>query len=372
LGDNDTFPLWYAQEVEGVRTDVRVVNLSLLNADWYIDQMARKAYDSEPLPITLTHDKYTGSKREFTFMYPDTTLVPTGVFVDLEKLIPFATTDDKSAMLQSMRGFENYFPTANFSIPVDSAWVVNNGIVPKEYRDSVLKHVDFVYEGYGVQKNTLIVLDMLAHFKWKRPVYFAITTGDDAYMGLQPYFQLEGLAYRLVPYYCNSIDNSTGRVNTSIMYRNLMEKFKWGNMNHPGIYLDETNIRMCMNLRNNFSRLAFALAYENKMDSAVKVCDKCVEVMPNENVPYDKMMIPIMDVYYKAKQFEKGNRVAEVLLDRCEQEIIYFSRFTGANAAYLSSDLKESAEIVQTIGLMAKEARQDKIMARAAKILGQN
>jgi len=369
LGDNDTFPLWYAQEVEGVRTDVRVVNLSLLNTDWYIDQMARKAYESEPLPFTLTKDVYHGSKREFTFMYEDTTLVPAGAFVELDKLIEFATSNEQEAMLQSMRGYENYFPTANFSIPVDSLWVVQNGVVPAEYRDSVLSHVNFIYESYGVQKNTMIVLDLLAHFQWKRPVYFAITTGDDAYMGLQPYFQLEGLAYRLMPYYCQSIDNSVGRVNTTIMYRNVMEQFKYGNMNHPGVYLDETNIRMCTNLRNNFSRLSFALAYENKMDSAVKVCDKCVEVMPNANVPYDKSMIPVMDVYYRAKQFKKGNQIAEILLNRYEQEISYFSRFSGSDAAYLSSDLKEAAEVIETIGIMAAEAKQLEVAEKAAKIL---
>lgn len=371
LGDNDTFPLWYAQEVEGVRTDVRVVNLSLLATDWYIDQMARKAYQSDPLPFSLTKDKYSGSKREFTFVYPDTTLVPANAFVDLARVLEFATSDDQAAMLQSLRGYENYFPTGNFSIPVDSAWVVSNGVVPTDLKDSVLKHVDFVYEGYGVQKNTLMVLDLLAHFQWKRPVYFAITTGEDAYMGLQPYFQLEGMAYRLVPYYCTSIDNSIGKVHTTVMYRNVMEKFKWGNMNRPGIYLDETNIRMCSNLRNNFSRLAFALAYENKMDSAVKVCDRCIEVMPNENVPFDKMMIPILDVYYRAKQYEKGNQLAGILLDRCEQEILYFSRFSGADAAYLSGDLKETIQLTETLGIMAKEAGQTAVAGRAAKILGQ-
>ncbi len=371
LGDNDTFPLWYAQEVEGIRTDVRVVNLSLLNTDWYIDQMARKAYDSEPLPFSLTHDKYAGSKREITFMYEDTTLVPPNAFVDIDKLIDFGTSDDKRLMLETTtRGYANYIPTPNFSIPVDSLWVIQNGVVPPEYRDSVRNHVDFIYKDYGIQKNNLMLLDMLAHFEWKRPVYFAITTGDEAYIGLQPYLQLEGLAYRLVPYYCKSIDNSVGRVNTAIMYKNVMEKFKWGNMNHHGIYLDETNIRMCTNLRNNFSRLAFALAAENKMDSAVRVCDKALEVMPNENVPFDKMLIPILDVYYRAGAFEKGNALAEILLNRYDQEITYFTRFSGSDAAYLGSDLKDAVEIIQTIGAMAVDMKQTKIADKAKKILG--
>jgi hypothetical protein len=369
VGDNETFPLWYAQEVEGIRTDVRVVNLSLLSADWYIDQMARKAYLSEPLPITLEHNKYVGSHRDITYVYEDTTMIPANKFVDLDKLMDFATSDSPDVMLQTSHGDMNFFPTANFSIPVDSQRIASQSWVPAAFKDSVLHYVHLVYPDFVVPKNNLIVLDILAHFKWDRPVYFSISSGDDAYMGLQPYLQQEGLAYRVVPWICHSQDNSVGRVNTDVMYKNVMEKFAWGNMDKPGIYMDETNMRTCNNLRNTFSRLAFALVEEKKMDSAVRVCDKCLEVMPNENVPYDKMLLPVLDVYFRAGAFDKANSLATILLDRYEQEIIYFSRFSGANAAYLSNDLKEAAELVKTIGTMAMQAKQQKIAERAAKIL---
>jgi hypothetical protein len=371
LGDNDTFPLWYAQEVEGIRTDVRVVNLSLLNTDWYIDQVKKKAYDSEPVPITIPRDKYIGSKREITYMYEDTVLVPKNAFVDLSKILEFATSDDKRAMLQTYRGDENYFPTANFSLPVDSVWAINSGLVPKEYKDSVPSRIYFVYDDYGVQKNSLMVLDLLAHFEWKRPVYFAITTGEDSYMGLQDYFRMEGLAFRLVPYRCISIDNMVGRVNTDIMYDNMMNKFKWGNMSDPHVYIDETNARMILNLRNTFSRLAFALVYENKLDSAVKVCDRCVEVMPNESIPFDKMLIPLIDVYFRAGKIEKANQISNILLDRYEQELIYFSQFSGADAAYLDSDMKEASEVIKTIGGLAQNYKQDVLFKKAVKIYEQ-
>lgn len=368
LGDNDTFPLWYAQEVEGIRTDVRVVNLSLLNTDWYIDQMKKKVYNSEPLPFTLTHEIYSGSKREVTYLYEDTTVVPANAFVELADILAFATTNDRRGMLQTSRGDENFFPTANFTIPVDSVGVLKSGMIPHEYADSVLSNVSFIFSDYVVQKNALILLDLLAHFEWKRPIYFAITTGDDAYIGLQPYLQLEGLAYRLMPYYCRSIDEMVGRANTDIMYDNMMNKFQWRSMNDPNVYLDETTLRMVNNVRNTFSRLAFALAYENKLDSAAKVCDKCIEVLPNESVPYDKMLIPIIDVYYKSGKNDKAKAICNILLNRCEQELSYYGQFTGADAVYLEGEANETRDIINTIAGIAQNYKQQDVFKQASKI----
>ena len=294
LGDNDTFPLWNVQEVEGTRTDVRVINLSLLNTDWYINQARKKAYNSEPLPFSLPREKYAGSKREYTFIYEDTTLVPQNAWVDLEQLVQFATSDDPRAMLETQRERLNYFPTANFSIPIDKAHVVKNGTVPPQFADSLGASLNWTIRASGVDKSELMVLDLLAHFKWNRPVYFAITTGDDAYLGLDEYLELDGLAYRLVPYKCNSIDGQIGRVNTQVMYDNVMNKFKWGNMANPNVYLDETNMRMCTNLRNIFCRLAYTLVYEGKIKEAVKVAAKCTEVMPDNCVPYNAMVYPCL------------------------------------------------------------------------------
>jgi tetratricopeptide (TPR) repeat protein len=228
--------------------------------------------------------------------------------------------------------------------------------------------VNFVFTDYAVQKNALIILDMLANFEWKRPIYFAITTGDDAYMGLQPYFQMEGLAYRLMPYYCGSIDDMVGRVNTSVMYDNVMNKFKWGNMQRRGVYLDENNRRLGMNMRNTFSRLAYALAYEHKMDSAVKVCDKCLEVMPDYSMPYDKMLIPLVDVYFQAGKAQKAAELGNLIIDRYEQELYYFNRFTGADAAYLGSDIKEAVEVIKTLGEMSQNYKQPTLYKRALDI----
>ena len=349
VGDNDTFPLWYAQEVEGIRTDVRVVNLNLLGTDWYIRQMKRRVYDSAPLPLSLTDDLVLGSKREYTFIVEDTSRVPAGVYADLAGLMKFVASENPEDKVEGMRGWASYFPTSHFLIPVDIASVLKSGMIPPEFRDSVLTGLRFDCKRYGLAKSNLMVLDLLAHFNWERPVYFAVSNGSEAFLGLDQYFQLEGMAYRLMPFVNRSADSLVGRVNTSLMYTNMMEKFRWGNMDKPGVYLDETNRRICANMRSLFGRLAMALLRENRPEQAVRVCDRCVEVMPDENVPFDKTMITLISAYYKAGQPEKGEKVLRVLKSHCEQEIRYYQQFDGVDAAYVSTDLKEAAEVLKIL-----------------------
>ncbi|MEI6852245.1 MAG: DUF2723 domain-containing protein [Bacteroidota bacterium] len=354
LGDNDTFPLWYAQEVEGIRTDVRVVNLSLLNMDWYIDQMKQKAYDSDPLPITITHDKYVASKRDFVLVYEDTSLVKPDRYADIKLLVEYAASDDPTAMLQTGRGPLNYFPTHNLLIEVDSVTLRKADWIPASYRDSVRSNISWNYSDYGVQKNALIVFDILANNNWKRPVYFATTTGDDAYLGLYDYMQLEGLAYRLVPYKVNKTDDEVGGVNTEIMCDNLINKFAWGHMDNPQVYLDETNMRMTVAFRSVFARLAKALVAEGKLDKALKVCDKSIAVMPDNCVPYTYQMLPIISVYYAAAKNEFGDKIALRLTQYSEQELCYYSQFSGGEAAYLSVERGGTLELLQKLYAIAQ------------------
>ncbi|HNX06990.1 MAG TPA: DUF2723 domain-containing protein [Bacteroidales bacterium] len=358
LGDNDTFPLWYAQEVEGIRTDIRVVNLNLLNMDWYIDQMKHKVYDSEPLPITLDNKKYIASKRDYVFVYEDTNLVKPNTYANLKALLDFATSDDDALKIETTRGTLNYFPTRKFSLPVDTSIVLNNGTVPSEYADSVVTDIRWQYDGHLVMKNGLAVFNLLSELKWKRPVYFASTTGDDAYLNLLDYLQLEGLAYRLVPYRCHPIDNETGRVNTSIMYENMMNRFAYGNMNSDGIYLDETNMRLTNTFRKLFSRLATALMYEEKQDKALKVCDKCIEVMPDNTVPYNHLLLPIITTYYQCGQAEKANPIVNRLGQYCEQELVYFNQFKGTHAVYISMEKNESLDLLKKLIDIAETYKQ--------------
>ncbi len=357
-GDNDTFPLWYAQEVEGIRTDVRVICLELLNTDWYIDQLVHKAYDSDPVPFSLTKDQYKQGTRDAVIFHDR------GVkgFINVKELVEFAKSDGVENKIEMGGGtFYNYFPTKNMSVSVDSATVVNNGTVPKALANRVVKSIDWTMTGNYVQKNDLMVLDLLAHNNWKRPIYFAATAPAKSYLNLAPYLQLEGLAYRLVPVKQNPEEQQQEtRINTEVMYDNIMNKFKWGGMEIPGTYLDNVFISSCaLNIRQRCGSLANALVDEGKKDKAVKLLDKCMEVTPQENVPYDVTLYAITMAYYQAGANEKGNALAKKLFANYESNTKYYYSFDRREMASFGSDPEQAQDIMQRLIYFAKNFKQD-------------
>ena len=348
MGDNDTFPLWYAQEVEGIRTDIKVVNLSLLNTDWYIDgMMRRKFYEAEPVPFSLEPHQYRDGTRDFLHFIEDPRLE--GQYVNLRSVINFVSNDDNRRRIG--RSMENFFPTRRFRLPVDSATVVNNGTVAPEDAHLIVDNVEWTFpdRSGGVHKNNLMVLDFLATNNWERPVYFAITTGAEAYIGLEEYFQLEGMAYRLVPIRTPHREAQTGRVNTRILYDNVMNKFQWGNMYDPSVYLNEDNIRLTVNFRNVFHRLANALLDEGQTEKAVEVLDFAMEIMPEHNVPYNYFTLMIGETYYRAGELEKGNEIFARMLDLEEQNLAWYFSFGSRRIRSLEPNMQESLAILQRI-----------------------
>jgi hypothetical protein len=354
-GDNDTFPLWYVQEVEGFRTDIRVCNLSLLNTDWYIDQMKRKAYESEPLPISIEEEKYRQGTRDIVYLDPSRN--PKGIFVDVSQAIKFALEDKN---LLALGGGENlhYMPTKTFSLPVDSARMIELGIVDTSMAGQIVPSIDWKINKTYLLKNNFIVLDMLATNNWKRPIYFAVTTGPDSYMNLQDYFRLEGLAYRLVPIKApkNPNPNVTGSVSTDLMYDNLMNKFHWGGMDSDKqIYLDENNLRMTTNMRLQFSNLADELIRKGEMAQAREILFKCLEVMPEHNVPYTRIMLPITESLYKVKEEEAANKLANRLFDLFEENLRYYYSLSPAHARSVQNEMQIAMYVAQRLDLMVNE-----------------
>jgi len=320
-GDNDTFPLWYNQEVEGVRKDMRVCNLSYFQTDWYIDQMKSKAYDSEPLPITFTHDQYVQGKRDVVYLMEDPRLKGS---VELKKALDFVKDENPRTKLEQADGAA-YIPSKKLFLVVDKAAVIRNKVVEPQDYDKIVDtlKIDLSSKHY-ITKDELMVLDMIANNNWERPIYFAITIGRDKYINLQDYFQLEGLAYKLVPVKTASDGINIGKVNSRIMYPNVMETFKWGNMNNPKVYIDENNGRMMMNIRNTFDRLAETLVAEGQNDKAAKVLDRCVELIPHKVVPFNYFSMMMAETYFKAAQPAKGKEIINTIMTSYKEQLDYF------------------------------------------------
>lgn len=349
-GDNDTFPLWYAQEVEGIRTDVRVVNLSLLNTDWYIEQLKYKAYESDPLPLSFSYEQIAGERRVYCPI-----IEKTKDFINIGKIIDFVKLETPEAKIPiSTNESINYIPTRNFLYPVDSNNVVASGLLKPHQLKKMLKELRWTVRKNYIFKSELAILDLLNQTKWTRPIYFAITTGSDAYFNLDDYFRLDGLAYRLTPIKSENTDGQTGWIDTDILYDKLMNKFVWGNINKEHVYLDENNLRMIMNFRNLFARLANALINEGKRDSAIKVLNRCMEIMPEKTVPYNVFSIGLIENYYRVGEHQKAHNILLSMKNITEQELTYFLSLKPEHAKGLIFEARRAITVYNELLRIAK------------------
>lgn len=323
-GDNDTFPLWYNQEVEGVRTDVRVCNLSYLQTDWYISQMKRQAYESAPLPFSLNEDQYRQGTRDIIYLMDNPRI--SRDFIGLKEAVNFIADDNPATKLQQADNAA-YLPKKVLKFKVDKDAVIRNNVVRPQDYDKIVDTItiDLTNKSY-LPKDEMMILDLLATNNWERPIYWAITVGSNKYMNLQDYFQVEGFGYRFVPLKGEGSEDrmSFGTVATDLMYDNLMNKFEYGNMNDPSVYIDENNARMMTNIRNSFNRLATGLVNEGKQDSAVAVIDRCFELIPQDIVPFEFFSLGLIENYFRAGAPEKGRVVLTQAFEAFNDELSYF------------------------------------------------
>jgi len=277
-------------------------------------------------------------------------------------MIDFVASDNPNNKLTLRNGKKiEYFPSNKFSVKVDSAKVINNGTVPIELADQIVSSIDWEISKSYILKSELMILDLLATNNWERPIYFAITVGSDSYLGLEDYFQLEGLAYRLIPVKTTgmTMNEDFGRVNTDLMYDNIMNKFKWGGVDVREIYMDENNLRMTTNLRNNFERLASALIQEDRNEEALKVLDKSFEVLPEMNVPYNYFVVPLSEKYYLLDQGEKGDAVMLRYANILESELEWFFAQKPEIKKSLSSSIQRNMAILKRILDLTERHKRD-------------
>ncbi|MBP9160691.1 MAG: hypothetical protein KBF49_07570, partial [Flavobacteriales bacterium] len=363
-GDNDTFPLWYAQEVEGIRTDIRVVNLSLLSTDWYIDQMRRKAYDSEPVPFNMDPSKYRQGTRDVVALIPNEKVKG---YLDLKRAIEFATNDRNLQQIFQLGKKDAYIPSQDFRIPADSAFVFGpQGMLSAKDTTNFTGDVRWSIKRQYLVKNHFLLLDLLANNDWKRPIYFAVTTGPDSYINLQDYFRLEGLTYRLVPVSNKSKNpNTYGSVATDLMLDNVVNKFKWGGMDDArGVYLDENVLRMTTNLRLQIATLASELATEGRKEEAKQVLDLAMNKMPEKNVPYDRIMLPMIEAYYQAGDTASANNLNERLFNIMDENMNWYLDLSPKFADKVSDDMGLAKLVMERLAASARSQGQTGLAGR--------
>ncbi|ASU33198.1 glycosyltransferase family 117 protein [Mucilaginibacter xinganensis] len=280
-GDNDTYSLWYDQEVEGIRPDVRIVNLSLFTGDWYIRQMQGKMNASEPLPITMPYDKYKEGVRDV--IYFDDKKIPGSV--DIKEVFDFISSDDKAAQVQYQSGdFGNYLPTKNFKITINADDVLKNHVITPDQKDRLASVMEWKYTSNYVTKENLALFDILAHNNWKRPICFTTTIGNENLVGLQPYLYKEGFTYHLIPFKPDTATHDQlGKINSLVMYDNMMNKFKYGNFKTAKFLDHESTTMFYPVMVTTFLDLADGLVKDGHPDLAIKALHKFDDVMPDIN-----------------------------------------------------------------------------------------
>jgi len=367
FGDNDTFPLWYAQEVEEFRTDIRVVNHMLASGSWYVQQMFRKAYDSDPLKLTLTSRQYEKGINDYVPVYDR------GIkgYTELKDVIDWVASENEQTKLTLQGGKKmNYLPTKKVRLTIDSAKCVDNGIVPLELADKIVPYIDWEIRQSALYKNDLMLLDFLATDNFERPFYVANPSSLGSVLGLDQYFHQEGMVYKFMPVKAKNYIRGVGGVSGEKSYEIFVNDCRWGRLNEPGISVDRESYRNSRLPRQNYLRTAEVLMQEGEKEKAIKLLDECIYYFPNEKFTYDMLMLPFAELYFEGEELEKGLEILSRLVDRYEEDLYYYDSLKPEFAsAHYDEEIRISVTVLNRIGELASKNGDEELAERVDLII---
>ena len=376
IGDNDTFAIWYAQEIEGYRTDVRSINTQLLATDWYIDQLKRRTYTSSPIPSQLKHRQYAYGVRDYIkhealldsvrwslndFMRWVSSDQPRTQYKFLLDQYDVSTTNIPKSTQQMI-----YYPTNRIRVPVNKENVLKSGVVKPEDAELIVDYIDINLPTSGLYKNRLMMLDILHNNDWERPIYFTGGSYDDSeYFWMKDYLQLDGLVYKLVPIKTPLDPNNPyqmGRVDANRMF-DIVMGWGWGNSDSPDIYHDPETRKNSISFRSNITRLANALIEDEEVEKAITVLDLAMEKMPIETFGYYSLITPIASAYYRAGATEKAQKVVKKITTGYQEYMRYYATWNNDDQLSLMEDIVGNVERYKNLLAEVLQARDYETLA---------
>ncbi len=359
-GDNDTFPLWYSQEVEGVRTDVRIVNLELASGSWYIDQLYNKAYNSDPLPFSLSREQYQPGSND-QVPYYDFGIKGN---IELSDLIGFIKSDDPRTYMTTQSGERvKVFPSKNIKITIDKEACLKNGIVPPYFKDKMVDSICWTIKKEWLTKNDIMNLDIIASNKWERPIYFTAIASVKDYFDVDHYSMVEGWVYKFMPVKADPEDYypGIGGIDALNSYDILMHKSAWGNVNDPHVYIDPETRTNIQRPKINMLRVAQSLIRIGEKQKALDIIDLFFRNFPLRKFSIDMDYVYFADLYYKTEQTNKANKLVENIAKIYSENLDYYYLFTGNFADAYKEDIQYGLEMLHSLQMMAAQNNQNKL-----------
>jgi hypothetical protein len=363
FGDNQTYPLWYIQEVEGFRKDVRVINTSLLGIDWYVDQLNCRINDADVVPMIWKKEDYIGDHHNY-ITYSKNPQIPADKFFNLTDICNFMISKDPANMAQTQRESVNYMPAKNFFVPsLSKEDLVKNGMVSVEDTGRIINEMKFNYPKNTAYKSDLAILNIIAGIAnqgWKRPMYFDAGLRSGDYGGTGDYLHMEGLVYRLMPFkYADApkINSQVlGTINTTKSYDLFMNKFLWGGAERNDVFFDEPNRHEFVTYRMDASFLANQLVAEGKKDKAIQVLDKVMTGITEHSYTYDYTAYFIAAAYYRAGALDKANALTDKIVRNSEQVVNWIITLNENSKANMADEVKQQFQIMQSLSSSAYQS----------------